>query len=212
LATRYYRLFDGRFGAVYARTTRLGQAKMGLWRGDWYATDGLARFSDAWNAVYFSFAAHNSKINKKMKKIHLFLLFSLAFTLNMAAQITTTTAETVKDKAYKIVFQLTSNDTLVQKALIKQVNNALTAAPKSSIEVVCHNNGITFLQISKSLSAEGIKTLKAKGVVFSACENTMADRKIAKTDILPEAVFVPSGIIEIADKQLSGWAYLKAGF
>jgi uncharacterized protein len=147
-----------------------------------------------------------------MKKIPLFLLFSLGFGLKMTAQITTTTAESVKDKAYKIVFQLTSNDTLVHKALIKQVGNALTAAPKSSIEVVCHSNGITMLQSATTISADGIKALKAKGVVFAACENTLRERKIAKSEIVSEAVFVPSGVIEVVDKELSGWAYLKAGF
>ena len=147
-----------------------------------------------------------------MKKIPLFLLFSLGLSLKMTAQITTTTAESVKDKAYKIVFQLTSNDTLVHKALLKQVNNALTAAPKSSIEVVCHNNGITMLQTSKTILADAIKALKAKGVVFAACENTLRERKIDKSEIVGEAVFVPSGVIEVVDKEMAGWAYLKAGF
>ena len=147
-----------------------------------------------------------------MKKIPLFLLFFLVLSLKITAQITTTTAESVKDKAYKIVFQLTSNDTLVHKALLKQVNNALTAAPKSSIEVVCHNNGITMLQTAKTISADGIKALKAKGVVFAACENTLKERKIEKSEIVGEAVFVPSGVIEVVDKEMSGWAYLKAGF
>ena len=147
-----------------------------------------------------------------MKKIPLFLLFFLVFALKMTAQITTSTAQSVKDKAYKIVFQLTSSDTSVQKALIKQVGNALTAAPKSSIEVVCHSNGITMLQTAKTISADGIKALKAKGVVFAACENTLRERKIDKSEIVGEAVFVPSGVIEVVDKETSGWAYLKAGF
>ena len=147
-----------------------------------------------------------------MKKIPLFLLFFLVFALKMTAQITTSTAQSVKDKAYKIVFQLTSSDTSVQKALIKQVGNALTAAPKSSIEVVCHSNGITMLQTAKTISADGIKALKAKGVVFAACENTLRERKIDKSEMVGEAVFVPSGVIEVVDKETSGWAYLKAGF
>jgi hypothetical protein len=128
------------------------------------------------------------------------------------AQITTTTAESVKDQAYKIIFQLTNSDTLVHKAMVKQINNALTAAPKSQIVVVCHNNGIGFLQTTLTQQAEAIKALKTKGVVFAACENTLKERKIAKTEIVNEAVFVPAGVLEVADKQMAGWAYLKAGF
>ncbi len=115
-------------------------------------------------------------------------------------------------KKYKIVFQLTSNDTLVHKALVKQLNNALTEAPNTKLEVVCHNNGITFLQNAKTQQAQAITALKAKGVDFAACQNTMKERKLEKTDIVSEARFVPAGIIEIADKQSKKWAYIKAGF
>lgn len=145
-----------------------------------------------------------------MKKILLFCLSVIAISFSVSAQ--TTTAESIKNKPYKIVFQLTSNDTLVQKALVKQIGNALAAAPKSKIEVVCHNNGITFLQAAKTQQADKIKELKAKGVIFAACENTLKERKIEKSEIVSEAVFVPAGIIEIADKQMQKWAYLKAGF
>lgn len=145
-----------------------------------------------------------------MNKKIVICLLAIVATFKISAQ--TTTAEGIKNKGYKIVFQLTSNDTLVQKALVKQVSNALTASPKSQIEVVCHNNGITFLQSAKTQQADKIKELKAKGVIFAACENTLRERKIEKSEIVSEAVFVPAGIIEIADKQSKKWAYLKAGF
>ena len=130
----------------------------------------------------------------------------------VSAQITTVTAAAAQKKQYKIVFHMTSNDTLVHKAVIKQINNALATAPKSQIEVVCHNHGITMLQISKTQQAEGIAALQAKGVVFAACENTLRERKIDKADIVAKSAFVPAGIIKVADKQMAGWAYIKAGF
>ncbi len=145
-----------------------------------------------------------------MKKIFFLALFTLIAANKISAQ--TTTAESIKNKKYKIVFQLTSGDTLVQKALVRQIGNVLIAAPKSKIEVVCHSNGITFLQTSKTLLANQITELKAKGVVFAACENTLRERKIDKKEIVIEAVFVPVGILEVVDKEMSGWAYLKAGF
>ena len=87
---------------------------------------------------------------KKLVKTLIIALFCLG-TAQIFAQ---------SNKQYKIVFQLTSNDTLVHKALIKQISNALTAAPKSKIEVVCHNNGITMLQSNVTKQAEGIKNIK----------------------------------------------------
>ncbi len=141
-------------------------------------------------------------------KFHLlFWAFSLFAVSEMSAQ----SASAVDNTPYKIVFQLTSGDTAVQHALVKQLNNALTAAPNSKIEVVCHNQGISFLVAAKTQQADKIKALKAKGVVFAACENTMRDRKIKREELIPEATTVPAGIIEIVKKQRKHWAYIKAG-
>lgn len=149
-----------------------------------------------------------------MKKNILLLMLCIPFlTPSVSAQNTPPDAPKVATlKALKIIFQLTSNDTLVHKALVKQIKNALIAAPNAKIEVVCHNNGIEFLTISKTIEAKNIAELKGKGVEFAACENTLRDRKMLKTEIVSEAFFVPAGIIEVVLKQEEGWRYLKAGF
>jgi hypothetical protein len=134
---------------------------------------------------------------------------AILLSVNTIAQ---STPSVVNPKKYKIVIQLTNGDTAVHRATVKQIFNALTAAPNSKIEVVCHNNGISFLQTAKTFQGENIKALKAKGVQFMACENTLRERKIDKSEIVSEAGFVPAGIIEVVDKQTKGWAYIKAGF
>ena len=138
----------------------------------------------------------------------LLLLFLLALPLGAVAQ---TETQVVTNKKLKVVFQLTTADTLSQKALIKQLNNFLKAAPNAQLEVVCHNNGITFLQSNVTKQAEGIKALAARGVDFVACENTLRERKIDKKDLLTEIRYVPAGVVEIVLKQDKGWAYIKAG-
>ena len=137
-----------------------------------------------------------------------FFLFMLGTVAPIAAQ---TDAPVVTTKKLKVVFQLTSGDTLAQKALAKQIHNFLTAAPNARIEVVCHNNGISFLQTASTKQADKIKDLKAKGVDFVACENTMRERKIKREELLPECRTVPSGVVEVVLKQDKGWAYIKAG-
>lgn len=140
-------------------------------------------------------------------KYYLPILFVCHFgNLSLKAQ-----TETVDNTPYKMVIQLTSGDTAIHRSLVKQIHNALTAAPKSQIEVVCHNQGIAFLVASKTLQADKIRELKARGVVFAACENTMRDRKIKREELVPESITVPAGIIEIVKKQRKHWAYLKAG-
>jgi intracellular sulfur oxidation DsrE/DsrF family protein len=144
------------------------------------------------------------KKKSHMKNI-LLLFFALALPLFA-------TAQSVDKKKHKVVFQLTSSDTLVHKALIKQIRNVQAAAPNTKIEVVCHNNGITFLQTAVSKQTAGVQELKKNGVDFVACENTMRERKIAREELAAECRTVPAGLVEIIDKQEKGWAYVKAGF
>lgn len=117
----------------------------------------------------------------------------------------------VTTKKLKVVFQLTSGDTLAQKALVKQLNNFLTAAPNARLEVVCHNNGITFLQSAVTKQAAGIQALSARGVDFVACENTLRERKIKREELLSQCRTVPAGVVEVVLKQQAKWAYIKAG-
>ncbi len=133
--------------------------------------------------------------------------------LALALSASTISAQTdaVDNTPYKIVFHLTSADTLVHKALIKQLNFALAAAPKAQLEVVCHNMGIYFIVTEKTQQAAGIRDLKARGVDFVGCENTLRERKINRTELMPEVRTVPAGILEIVKKQRKKWAYIKAG-
>ena len=116
------------------------------------------------------------------------------------------------NRIHKIVFQLTSDDTLVHKGLMKQLNNVLTAAPNTKIEVVCHGPGINLLVTDKTTVYARIQEMKAKGVAFEACENTLKEKNIPKNKIIPEAGFVPSAIVETVIRQEEGWSYVKSGF
>jgi intracellular sulfur oxidation DsrE/DsrF family protein len=57
-----------------------------------------------------------------------------------------------------------------------------------------------------------IEALKAKGVNFVVCENTMKQRKIDKSKFIQSATYIPAGIIEIVEKQEQGWSYVKGGY
>jgi len=138
-----------------------------------------------------------------------FLLIVLIFA---ASAIQAQHSEAGVDMAeHKIVFQLTSADTTVHKMLVRQLSNVLSAAPNSKVEVVCHGPGITMLTTLKTIVHPKITELKGKGIEFVVCENTLAERKVTKEEIVPEAAFVKAGIIEIVKKQEEGWSYIRAG-
>ncbi|MBL7917887.1 MAG: DsrE family protein [Bacteroidia bacterium] len=141
---------------------------------------------------------------KKLKQFTLVFLFTFLSQNLVLAQ--------VKEKAeHKIIFQLTSADTTAHKQLMKQFNNILSVSPTTKIEVVCHGGGLDMLVSDKTIVADKIKALKEKGVVFTACEFSIKERKVDRSKIIAEATYVPAGIIEIVSKQEQGWSYIKAG-
>ena len=66
--------------------------------------------------------------------------------------------------------------------------------------------------IVKKLNEVELEALKAKGVNFVVCENTMKQRKIEKSKFIQSATYIPAGIIEIVEKQEQGWSYVKGGY
>lgn len=113
---------------------------------------------------------------------------------------------------HRVVFQLSSNDTLVWNGLMKNIRNLKEGWGKTvEIEVVAHSAGIEMLMVAKTTQQIRIAAFKSMGVVFVGCENTMRERKISKAEIIPEAGFVPMGVGELILKQEQGWSYLKTG-
>ncbi len=115
-------------------------------------------------------------------------------------------------RQHRIVMQLTSGDTLVHKNLMKQFKNMLEAAPTAQIEVVCHGPGMDLLMSDRSIVAGKVKEFAGKGVTFLACDNTIRERQLDPTKVIPEAGHVKAGIIHIVERQEDGWSYIKAGF
>ena len=116
-----------------------------------------------------------------------------------------------KQEPRKIVMQLTSGDTTAHKMLMKQLNNILSVAPDTKIEVVCHGPGLNMLVSETTIVLKQMEEAALKGVDFAACRFSMTERKVKEEQLLKQARIVEAGIIEIVDKQNTGWAYIKAG-
>ena len=139
---------------------------------------------------------------------NLTILFALVFSFISIGVI----AQKKSDK-HKIIFQFTNaNDTLQQKAIVNQLTNLTTHWPNAKYEVVIHSMGLPFVMTSKSKQMQAIKALRAKGVRFLVCENTMKNQKVTKDQLISEVEYVPVGIAEIVEKQEQGWSYIKGGF
>ncbi len=135
-----------------------------------------------------------------MKKLPFFLLFLISLSLFS------------QEKKFKIVYDLVSADTADYSAVVRQFNNILKLAPDAELEVVCHGPALAMVMKEKSNVAEGMETLRLKAKVsFKACANSMRRMKVEPSQLLPQADIVPVAILELAEKQMEGWSYIKAG-
>lgn len=111
-----------------------------------------------------------------------------------------------------IIFHLQSSDTAVYRSVVNQISNTKKDIPDANIEVVCHGPGIEFLLLKNPIYANRLNAMKLKDVNVVGCEYTMAHRNLKKSDLVPFAGTVPSGIVEIIKKQQANWLYVKLGF
>jgi hypothetical protein len=113
-------------------------------------------------------------------------------------------------KPVKIVFDVTSQDTLIHQATLRHVSGMAKAYPQSIFEVVIYGGAISMVQNGKSTVAKNMKLLENNpNVSFKVCEETMKRYNITKAQLLPMVATVPDAIIEIVNKQSEGWGYIK---
>jgi intracellular sulfur oxidation DsrE/DsrF family protein len=113
----------------------------------------------------------------------------------------------------KVVYHI--NDSGNAAAVLRNLSNHLEQSPNARIVVVAHNDGVDFL-LQGARDREGqpfavmVSELKARGVDFRVCGNTLTRRHIEPARLIPQATLVPSGVAEIARLQTrEGFRYLK---
>lgn len=113
----------------------------------------------------------------------------------------------------KVVYHV--NDVANATAPLRNIGNHLEVNPKAKIVVVTHAQGVDFLmEGAKDKNGNPynvqVETLAGQGVTFDVCEITLRNRKLDRKQFIPESVFVPSGVAEIAKLQSrGGYAYIK---
>ena len=111
---------------------------------------------------------------------------------------------------YKVVIQLSNNDSFVQKATIGQLNNILNAFNKIQIELVMNGPGVD-LVVNESSFSNMLELQYQKGIQFIVCQNTLNQKNLTAASLLPFIKIVPSALAYLIIKQHEGWSYIKAG-
>jgi len=113
-------------------------------------------------------------------------------------------------KDYKVVFDLTSGDSLSQQTAIRWVSEITKAEPTALVEVVMFGKGLPLAVKDRSVVADAVTSLATnKNVAFKVCAIALANQKIDKSQLLPGVQTVPDGIYEVISKQREGWGYIK---
>lgn len=136
-----------------------------------------------------------------MKKITIICLLCL-LSGSMAA-----TAQTTR---FKAVYQLNSDDDKLIRATLRNIKNALEdprLKNNITIELVVHSGGVTAFRKDQPYEPL-LKDLHTRGVLLVECENTLREKNISKTELLPFISYTPSGNGELIIKQHEGWAYV----
>jgi len=114
----------------------------------------------------------------------------------------------------KVVYHINDSGAQAVNAL-RNIGNHLEVNPKAKIVVVTHAQGVDFLMEGAkdrggNLYNIRVEELKAQGIKFDVCEITLRNRKMTRSQFIPEATFVPSGVAEITRlQQREGYAYLR---
>jgi intracellular sulfur oxidation DsrE/DsrF family protein len=136
-----------------------------------------------------------------MKKLFL----ALAVQAIVAAAIAQTTP-------VKIVFDVTSKDTLAHQTALRHVTMMAQAYPQSTFEVVIYGAALPMVVKGKSTIEKGLGPLTAnKNVSIKVCAATMKRNNVDKSQLVAGVEVVPDAIMEIVTKQGEGWGYIKEG-
>jgi uncharacterized protein len=111
---------------------------------------------------------------------------------------------------YRVVFDLTSRDTLEQKAVLRWLKEVGTSSPDAQMEVVMYAKGFDLVMPERSAYIADVKeAMKNPNVAFKVCAIALKNNNVDKSQLLPGVQTVPDGIHELVMKQQDHWGYIK---
>ena len=112
----------------------------------------------------------------------------------------------------KFVFPITEWDRDEINHILGSANNVIKfyGVDNTEVVIVAYSQGIqALLKTRDSKIATRVKSLMAYDVEFIACQNTMTTLDIKKKDLLDGVEVVTAGIVELIERQLRGYIYIR---
>ncbi len=115
-----------------------------------------------------------------------------------------------KPQPYRVAFDLTSRDSLEQKAVLRWLREVGTSSPNAQMEVVMYAKGFELVMPERSAYVAEVKeAMKSPNVKFKVCAIALRNNNVDKSQLLPGVEVVPDAIYELFSKQQDHWGYIK---
>ena len=123
-------------------------------------------------------------------------------------------------KPHRLLIHVDQNDPAVMNLALNNATNVIeyyrAKGEDVSVDIVAYGPGLHMLRVDTSPVQDRIKQLKGmafpSNVQFSACANTMENmekKEGRSVAVLSDATIVPSGVVQLMEKQEEGWSYLR---
>jgi intracellular sulfur oxidation DsrE/DsrF family protein len=115
----------------------------------------------------------------------------------------------------KVAYHINSNNLKVIGAALRNIQNHINAVGEDKLDiiVVVHSGGHVMFRKGKTTPQilAKIKSLKKQGIKFALCANTLRAKKLTLKDMvgITKEEIVPSGVAELGELQMKGYAYIK---
>ena len=131
-------------------------------------------------------------------------------TASFAAKAPKAAAASLAEAKQKVIIQVSDNDPKKWNLALNNAQNVQQDLGKGAvdIELVAYGPGLDMLKL-ESESGGRVKQALADGIKVVACENTMRKQKLGREDMLPDLAYVKAGVVELAQKQSQGYAYIR---
>ena len=116
------------------------------------------------------------------------------------------------DHPRKIVFSIDTVDDKIVNHVISTVNNVIKfyRPENTEVVVVVYSQGVKILKKdSDKETKKRIEALMTYDIEFVACENSLRTLGIKKKELIDDLSYGTAGIVEIIERQLRGYTYIK---
>ena len=131
------------------------------------------------------------------------------FALILAAAVLPAIAQQAPRKD-RVVFQVSDNDPAKWNLALNNARNVQQDLGKDNvqIEIVAYGPGLAMLKADSKVADRLAGALDAN-VGLLACENTMTNTKVNKSEMYGGIAYVKAGVTHIMKRQQEGWAYIR---